>query len=281
MRALVQRVSRAAVRVGRRAGRRDRAGTAGPGRDPRRRRRGGGGPARRQAAGAADLRRRRRADERAARRARGAVREPVHPLRRDREGQPAELRAAAPRRARRAALRAPLRAARRGAAGCSAPGWRSSWSTTARSRCCSRAEQVSATGACHSVRTRATRASVHGRARRRNARGLRPQLASRSSGSGRRRGPAPDPGDDPRRPARGRCPGGRGAGRTGSRDPGGVARLPRGRRLDTGGAAAKSGRAGLPDGASPTRRPDRRSRPSSAAGSTRSRRCCETRRSRT
>ena len=73
-------------------------------------RRGERRPPRRQGAGAAGLRRRRGADERAARRARDPLREPVHPLRRHPQGQPAQLRRGGAAGGRRAALRALLRA---------------------------------------------------------------------------------------------------------------------------------------------------------------------------
>ena len=93
MRALVQRVSRASVRVD---GERGRARSA-PGLlvllgVDARRRRGARRPAGRQGARAADLRGRRRPDERAARRPRGAVRLAVHALRRRAQGQPPVLR---------------------------------------------------------------------------------------------------------------------------------------------------------------------------------------------
>ena len=104
MRALVQRVSQAAVDV-----EGERVAQIGPGMlvllgvgvgDGAER----GRPARRQGAGAADLRRRRGADERAARRARGPLRQPVHPLRRRPQGQPAQLRRGRPAGGGRAAV---------------------------------------------------------------------------------------------------------------------------------------------------------------------------------
>ena len=89
MRALVQRVSRAAVTVDGERSRRDRPRPARAARRHARRHAEAGRPARRQGARAAGLRRRRRADERAARRPRGPLRLPVHALRRRAQGQPA------------------------------------------------------------------------------------------------------------------------------------------------------------------------------------------------
>ena len=96
MRALVQRVSRAAVRVdGER--RRARSGRAArPARRHPRRHRGRLRPPRRQGPRAARVPRRGRPDERAARRPGGAVRQPVHALRRRPQGQPPELRRGRP-----------------------------------------------------------------------------------------------------------------------------------------------------------------------------------------
>ncbi len=131
MRALVQRVSRAEVRVD--------GASGSPGSAPgcwfcsasapaTARPRPTASPRRSRAAG---LRRRGGPDERAARRARGALRQPVHPLRRHPQGQPPELRDGGAARAGRAALRAILHplGALQGRFGAR---WRSSWSTTDR-----------------------------------------------------------------------------------------------------------------------------------------------------
>ena len=134
LKALVQRVSQAAVDV-----EGERVAQIGPGmlvllgvsREDTENR---GRPARRQGPGAADLRRRRGADERAARGPRGSVRQPVHPLRRHPQGQPAELHGGGARRTRpsRSTTASASGSGRR--RGSSAPAWASPSSTTARSR---------------------------------------------------------------------------------------------------------------------------------------------------
>ncbi len=108
MRAVVQRVTAAAVTVARRRGRPDRPrAVRARRRDPRRRRGRRRGQARRQAVEPAGVRRRRRSDEplRRRRRRRGARRQPVHALRRHQQGSPPELDRGRPTRARRAARR--------------------------------------------------------------------------------------------------------------------------------------------------------------------------------
>ena len=142
MRALLQRVTRAEVRVGERVGRVDRPRAAGPaGRGPRRRR----GDRRRAGAPdlrAAHLRGRGRADEPlAARRGRrGPGREPVHALR-GHESRPAarvHRRGAAGPRDRvlwlRVAAGIEAQGVRTGSWASSVRRWPSSWSTTGRSR---------------------------------------------------------------------------------------------------------------------------------------------------
>ena len=123
------------------ARRRDRSGAVRAARRRARRHRGRRGAARRQGREPADLRERRgQVRPLAARHGRrGARRLAVHADRRHGEGQPAELLGGGAARGGGAGLRGVLRrAARAGRRGrrraCSAPGWRSSSSTTARSR---------------------------------------------------------------------------------------------------------------------------------------------------
>ena len=158
MRALIQRVERAAVQRDRRVAHTERrprtetVGEIGPGlcvlvgvtHDDDR---GDGPQAGRQDLGSAGVRRRRRRDEPAAGRhgRRGARRQPVHALRRHDQGPPPELDRGRSTGARRTARRRRRRVscARSGPPSRpvgSAPRCTSSSSTTARSRCCSRSE---------------------------------------------------------------------------------------------------------------------------------------------
>ena len=71
-------------------------------------------------------------DERAAGRSRGPLRQPVHPLRRRSQGQPAQLRRRRPARGRRAASTTASASGLGRRRASSAPAWAWRWSTTAR-----------------------------------------------------------------------------------------------------------------------------------------------------